>query len=840
MVAISAGEYHNLALKSDGTVVAWGDNADGETTVPAGLTNVIAISGGGFHSLALTSDGIVHAWGDNSANQTTVPLSLSNVVAIAGGGLHSLALSSIYGLNQTNNAPFWTNGLAGSTRTMNELTTLLVTNTATDTNFPPQTLSYALTNLLAWVSINSQGVITLLPQEADGPSTNIISTVVTDNGHPALSATNSFTLIVNEVNLAPYWPTNVPSQTNYVIGVSNLLTVTNTASDSDLPTNSLTYTNWVSPAANPPAISTNGIITWTPQSVGTFVITNVVTDYNPWALTNQNLSATNYFTVTVTNAPTPPPNAISIASIIYTNITGTNGFLLTWFAPSNDLFKVQWTASLAPTSWNTFTNIISYNPNITPVNPTNAQFNFFDDGSQFPFGTTRFYRLLLLNSLSNTPPVLPLQTNQTIFALTTLVVTNTAMDSDLPAQTLTYVLVNPSSGAAIDANGVITWTPTVNQALTNYTFTTVVTDSGTPPLSATNSFVVTVKPAVLGLTNATFFYLGAITTDGTNLYAVNAGGNPQTNYVISISLPFNTNSLVAPTYANVDISSSLNGLATHGTNLFWIDPNANPPPSGGTTTFRGDKNGGPIIVYNDPGTIFDGSDLTADSSQLFAVDYQGGKVTRLAFDFSSEISIGAARYFGPERLNTLTVANGTVYVADSAGSVVSLSTNGGSYTSVYVGAPLIYPDGIAANAGALFVVDSGATNTIWMLPISGGTPVPLLSGLPFRAANRITYWNHALYVTDNNAHGTNGIIWQVSLPNPSPVVSGVSVATNGMNLSWTAPIYDQFQVEWTTNLTPVVSWNVLPNIITSTNGAFSFTDTNVVSGMKFYRLLLLP
>jgi alpha-tubulin suppressor-like RCC1 family protein len=42
VVAIAAGYYHSLALKSDGTVVAWGYNYEGETNVPAGLTNVVA------------------------------------------------------------------------------------------------------------------------------------------------------------------------------------------------------------------------------------------------------------------------------------------------------------------------------------------------------------------------------------------------------------------------------------------------------------------------------------------------------------------------------------------------------------------------------------------------------------------------------------------------------------------------------------------------------------------------------------------------------------------------------------------------------------------------------
>jgi len=99
VVAIAAGELYSLALKSDGTVAAWGNNGFGQTNIPAGLSNVVAIAGGYSHSLALKLDGTVVAWGagtDNTGNphlgQSIVPLGLSNVVAIAAGGLHSLAL----------------------------------------------------------------------------------------------------------------------------------------------------------------------------------------------------------------------------------------------------------------------------------------------------------------------------------------------------------------------------------------------------------------------------------------------------------------------------------------------------------------------------------------------------------------------------------------------------------------------------------------------------------------------------------------------------------------------------------------------------------------------------
>ncbi len=99
VVAIAAGAAYSLALKSDGTLLAWGDNTYGETNIPAGLSNVIAIASGGWHGLALKSDGTVAAWGAGvgtniyvDCGQTNVPPNLTNVLQIAAGSVNSLAL----------------------------------------------------------------------------------------------------------------------------------------------------------------------------------------------------------------------------------------------------------------------------------------------------------------------------------------------------------------------------------------------------------------------------------------------------------------------------------------------------------------------------------------------------------------------------------------------------------------------------------------------------------------------------------------------------------------------------------------------------------------------------
>ncbi len=122
VTAIAARGYHSMALKSDGTVWAWGLDASGQlgngTTIDlwfstpvqvVGLSGVTAIASGSLHSLALKSDGTVWAWGNNGLGQLgngTITTSyylfdtpaqvvgLSGVTAIAGGSLHSLALKT--------------------------------------------------------------------------------------------------------------------------------------------------------------------------------------------------------------------------------------------------------------------------------------------------------------------------------------------------------------------------------------------------------------------------------------------------------------------------------------------------------------------------------------------------------------------------------------------------------------------------------------------------------------------------------------------------------------------------------------------------------------------------
>jgi len=51
-VAVAAGAYHNLALKSDGSLVVWGRNNYGQINVPVG-NDFVAIAAGSWHNLAI-------------------------------------------------------------------------------------------------------------------------------------------------------------------------------------------------------------------------------------------------------------------------------------------------------------------------------------------------------------------------------------------------------------------------------------------------------------------------------------------------------------------------------------------------------------------------------------------------------------------------------------------------------------------------------------------------------------------------------------------------------------------------------------------------------------------
>ncbi len=148
----------------------------------------------------------------------------------------------------------------------------------------------------------------------------------------------------------------------------------------------------------------------------------------------------------------------------------------------------------------------------------------------------------------NTAPVLTAITNRTINAGVTLSITNNATDSGAPPQTFTFSLLNGPAYATLNAtNGIFTWRPRVSQAHTTNLVTVRVADDGTPSLSATNSFTVTVNALAQPV-------MGSIAASGEQVsLVVNGPAGPDYTLLTSTNLTgwqvlFTTNSPAMPVW----------------------------------------------------------------------------------------------------------------------------------------------------------------------------------------------------------------------------------------------------------------------------------------------------
>ncbi|MBC8097525.1 MAG: hypothetical protein H7Y43_17105, partial [Akkermansiaceae bacterium] len=135
-----------------------------------------------------------------------------------------------------NTAPVITAPAANSTYTVNVGVNVSVTNLATDSDLPAQTLTFSLLSGLG--SITTNGLFTWRPQVSDSGTTNVVTVQVSDDGTPALSATNMFSVIVNPLTpptlgsvsySAGQFSLTVDGQfgPDYVIQVSTNLATTN-------------------------------------------------------------------------------------------------------------------------------------------------------------------------------------------------------------------------------------------------------------------------------------------------------------------------------------------------------------------------------------------------------------------------------------------------------------------------------------------------------------------------------------------------------------------------------------------------------------------------------------
>ncbi|MCF7763615.1 MAG: immunoglobulin domain-containing protein [Verrucomicrobia bacterium] len=359
---------------------------------------------------------------------------------------------------------------------------------ATDSDVPAQTLTYSLApGAPAGASIDpGTGQISWTPTEAQGPAVVSITVRAVDNGTPALTASTTVSITVNEVNSVPTL-TPVPRQQ---ILAGSPLTVPLSAADPDLPANTLRFSLGTAAPAGSSIDPSTGVFSWTPDPASppaTRLVNVLVTDNGTPAL-----SATQSFEVVVEALNRTPV----IAAIGSRTVDEGLAFSLQINATDPDVPTQKLTYEIvsgAPPRMviDPATGIISWTPT-EQDGPATHQIvvQVSDDG--VPAATARQEFALVVNEV-NTAPVLDQILNQTLVVGSPLSLSVTAKDSDLPANTLTYSLTQAPASATIDpATGLVSWTPTAAEGLSTVSFTVVVADNGTPSLNATQSFTVSV------------------------------------------------------------------------------------------------------------------------------------------------------------------------------------------------------------------------------------------------------------------------------------------------------------------------------------------------------------
>jgi hypothetical protein len=365
---------------------------------------------------------------------------------------------------------------------------------ASDSDLPAQTLTFSLENAPTGASIDPvTGVFAWTPGESQGPGDFTFKVKVSDGTG---TTERSVTLTVTEVNAEPV----LASIGNKAVDEEATLSFNATATDPDLPANTLTFTLIGAPSGA--SISSAGAFSWTPteaQGPNSYTFTIRVTDNGSPTLSDEET-----ITVTVNEVNLPPvlgaigSKTLDEAATLSFTATATDPDI-----PANTLaFSLVAGATAVPSG--------------ATINPLSGEFSWTPTESQGPGvykfkvrvtdnGTPSRYdeeEITVTVNEVNEPPVLAAIGNKTVNEETALTFTATATDPDLPPNGLTFTLVGAPAGATITSGGAFSWTPAEDQGPGDYTFAVRVTDDGTPAMSDEETIKVTVnevnKAPVLG------------------------------------------------------------------------------------------------------------------------------------------------------------------------------------------------------------------------------------------------------------------------------------------------------------------------------------------------------
>lgn len=804
-----------------------------------------------FNAAALGAPPLNYEWRFNNAPAakatTSATLTLPNLQVSQSGGYFVIVTnafgattSAVATLTVTPNRP--PELTPSGNKSVAEDSLLLFTVHASDPDYPAQRLTFSLDpGAPIGATINpTTGVFTWTPTEAQGPSANLVTIRVTDDGTPALSASETIWITVSEVNTAA--PVLAPIG-NKTVAEGSLLSFRASATDADLPAQNLTFS--LDPGA-PSGASINpadGQFSWTPseaQGPATNTVTIRVTDdgFPPF-------SDFETITIIVQEAPTAPV----LADI--GEQTVAEGALLTFTASASDadLPAQRLTYSLDPGA-----------PAGATVNPTNGLFTWTPTEAQGP-STNRltirvtddgspplsdFRVVTIVVEEVNTPPWLAAIGNQTVTEGRLLTFAASASDRDLPAQLLTFSL-DPGApgGAAINpATGVFTWTPTEAQGPSTNVVTIRVTDNGAPAQTAFETILVTVKetnsPPVLAP-----IWNKLVKVGGTLSFTISATDADLPGQTLTCSLGAD-----APAGAHINPSDG----------VFTWTPTDGQGPSTNTLSIRVVDDGSPplsatqrvtIIVLTEftnhvsliaPGAVWKYRDTGEDLGTAWtAVNFEDSAwpsgpapIGYGQNGLSTEVSYGpdaSAKYFTTYFRRAFTVSDPTAFGA------LNLSVRRDDGVVVYLNGSEVFRDNLPAGPidyltpAATTAADAGTTYLL---------APPLDTGLLFPGANVVAAEIHQKSGTSSD------IVFDLELTGAekivaasgAPVIRAVVDLAGAMFLSWVATPGRIYRVQYTSDL-HAESWIDLQGDILATKSLAWATDSTRAARQRFYRVIRL-
>lgn len=355
---------------------------------------------------------------------------------------------------------------------------------ASDADVPANGLSFTMAGAPSGATVSPSGLFTWTPSEDQGPGTFSFDVVVSDDGSPALSDSQTMTFTVADANNAPV----IDPIGTVSVSETELLSFTATATDPDVPAN----TFWFKLSGNVPSgasITSGGDFTWIPDEShgpGVYKFDVVVTD------TGSPSRSSNAPVTVVVNEVNQAP--VLVVPAEFTAEAGVP-FLLAINATDSDLPEqlLRYSAlGLPEAATLSDGGELSWVPGEDSAGDSyEVDLSVTDDGSP-PLTTTASFMLRVVTA--NAAPVLAPIGDRAVQAGEMVRFVAKATDEDGPLDALSYSLsADAPTGALMDpATGVFEWRPTTAQDDTAFTFTVKVTDAGLVPKSDSERITVTV------------------------------------------------------------------------------------------------------------------------------------------------------------------------------------------------------------------------------------------------------------------------------------------------------------------------------------------------------------